>query len=105
MRLTVLTILALLLSAGYASAADTDSGTAGRPSAVLSNSECLAVWHATAGDELRSVPYRQARPLARKCERNRHKLPAIRHRQGWQRLSDRVCAGLQTRICECQCQW
>jgi hypothetical protein len=51
MRFTVLTSLAILLSAGYASAADTDSGTAGRPSAVLSNSECLAVWHASAGNE------------------------------------------------------
>jgi hypothetical protein len=52
MRFTVLTSLAILLGAGYASAADTDSGTAGRPGSVLSNSECLAVWHATAGDEI-----------------------------------------------------
>jgi hypothetical protein len=52
MRLTALTSLAILLGAGYAFAADTDAGTAGRPSAVLTGSECLAAWHAAAGDEL-----------------------------------------------------
>jgi pullulanase/glycogen debranching enzyme len=53
MRLITLTIAALLLSAGYALAYDTDSGTAGRPSAVLTEGACLAVWHNAAGDELR----------------------------------------------------
>jgi hypothetical protein len=51
MQLTALTIAALLLSAGYALAYDTDSGTAGRPSAVLTDSACLAVWHKSTGDE------------------------------------------------------
>jgi hypothetical protein len=53
MQLTTLTIAALLLSTGYALAYDTDSGTAGRPGAVLTDSTCLAIWHNSAGDELR----------------------------------------------------
>jgi pullulanase/glycogen debranching enzyme len=53
MKLTTLTIGALLVSAGYAFAYDTDSGTVGRPGGVLTDSQCLAVWHASAGDELR----------------------------------------------------
>ncbi len=51
MRLPVLTA-AVLLSAGYALAADTDSGTAGRPSAVLTGSECMTIWHSSAANEL-----------------------------------------------------
>ena len=40
-RLFVLTSLALVLAAGYASAA---TMTSGRPSAVLTKSQCKAVW-------------------------------------------------------------
>jgi hypothetical protein len=53
MKITTLTIAALLLSAGYALAYDTDSGTVGRPGGVLTDSTCLAVWHTSAGDEVR----------------------------------------------------
>jgi hypothetical protein len=52
MKFTVLTSLAILLSGGYAFAADTNAGTAGRPGAVLPADECVAVWHGSAGDEL-----------------------------------------------------
>ena len=52
MKFTVLTSLAILLGAGYAFAADTVAGTAGRPGAVLTANECVAVWHGSAGDEL-----------------------------------------------------
>jgi hypothetical protein len=52
MKFTVLTSLAILLGAGYAFAADTNAGTAGRPGAVLNGAACAAVWHGSAGDEL-----------------------------------------------------
>jgi hypothetical protein len=52
MKFTVLTSLAILLGAGYAFAADTNAGTAGRPGAVLNGPECVAVWHGSAGNEL-----------------------------------------------------
>ena len=52
MKFTVLTSLAILLGAGYAFAADTNAGTAGRPGAVLNSAECVAVWHGSAGNEL-----------------------------------------------------
>jgi hypothetical protein len=52
MKFTVLTSLAILLGAGYGFAADTNAGTAGRPGAVLTDTECVAVWHGSAGDEL-----------------------------------------------------
>jgi hypothetical protein len=52
MKFTVLTSLAILLSAGYAFAADTNAGTAGRPGAVLTADECVAAWHGSAGNEL-----------------------------------------------------
>jgi hypothetical protein len=41
-----------LLSAGYGFAADTEAGTAGRPTAVLTDGACLAIWHNSAADEL-----------------------------------------------------
>ncbi|MGB6438772.1 MAG: EF-hand domain-containing protein [Methyloceanibacter sp.] len=52
MRIAALTSLIILLGAGTAFAADTDAGTAGRPSAVLSETDCVAAWHGAAGDEL-----------------------------------------------------
>ena len=52
MRHTALASLAILLSAGYGFAADTEAGTAGRPTAVLTDGACLAIWHNSAGDEL-----------------------------------------------------
>jgi hypothetical protein len=50
--LVSLASLAILTGAGYAFAADTEAGTAGRPTAVLSEDACLAVWHSSPGDEL-----------------------------------------------------
>ena len=45
MRLATLTSVALLLSAGYALAqGTTNSMTSGRPSAVLNDTQCQAVW-------------------------------------------------------------
>ena len=52
MKFTVLTSLAILLGGGYAFAADTNAGTAGRPGAVLTADECVTAWHGSAGDEL-----------------------------------------------------
>ena len=43
MRLAILTSMALLLTAGYA-AAQQNTMTAGRPSAVLTPDQCNAVW-------------------------------------------------------------
>ena len=52
MKFTVLTSLAILLGGGYAFAADTNAGTAGRPGAVLTVDECVTAWHGSASDEL-----------------------------------------------------
>ena len=52
MKFAAFASLIILLGAGSAFAADTDSGTAGRPTAVLSEADCVTAWHATAGDEL-----------------------------------------------------
>jgi hypothetical protein len=52
MRHIALASLAILLSAGYGFAADTEAGTAGRPTAVLTDGACLAIWHNSAADEL-----------------------------------------------------
>jgi hypothetical protein len=41
----------LILFGGSAFAADTDASTAGRPSAVLSEADCVATWHTVAGAE------------------------------------------------------
>jgi EF hand len=43
MRLAILTSMALLLTAGYA-AAQQNTMTAGRPSAVLTPDQCNAIW-------------------------------------------------------------
>jgi hypothetical protein len=43
MRHIALASLAILLSAGYGFAADTEAGTAGRPTAVLTDGACLAI--------------------------------------------------------------
>ena len=43
--------LIILFGAGSAFAADTDAGTAGRPGAVLSETDCVAVWQTVAGPE------------------------------------------------------
>jgi hypothetical protein len=51
MKFAVFASLIILLGAGSAFAADTDAGTAGRPSAALSEADCLAAWHIAAGDE------------------------------------------------------
>src|ERR1700694_1724641 len=52
MRFAALTSVIILLGAGSAFAADTDAVTAGRPSAVLSEPDCVTAWHNAAGDEL-----------------------------------------------------
>jgi hypothetical protein len=51
MRITALATAIILLGAGSAFAADTDSGTAGRPTAVLSEVDCVAAWQTAAGAE------------------------------------------------------
>ena len=45
MKFAAFASLIILFGAGSAFAADTDAGTAGRPSAVLSEANCVAVWH------------------------------------------------------------
>jgi hypothetical protein len=52
MRFTALASVLILFSTGSAFAADTDASTAGRPSAVLSEADCVTAWHTAAGDEL-----------------------------------------------------
>ena len=44
MKFAALATLIILFGAGSAFAADTDAGTAGRPGAVLSEADCVAVW-------------------------------------------------------------
>jgi hypothetical protein len=44
MRLATLTFVALLVSAGCAFAQGTNTMTSGRPSAVLDDAKCQAVW-------------------------------------------------------------
>jgi hypothetical protein len=51
MRNILLATTIILLGAGSAFAADTDSGTAGRPTAVLSEVDCVAAWQTAAGAE------------------------------------------------------
>lgn len=51
MRITALASVLILFGAGSAFAADTDSGTAGRPTAVLSEVDCVAAWQIAAGAE------------------------------------------------------
>lgn len=52
MNVAALASVVILLGAGAAFAADTDAGTSGRPTAVLSEANCVTAWHNTAGDEL-----------------------------------------------------
>jgi hypothetical protein len=52
MKFTVFASLIILLGASSVFAADIDAGTAGRPGAVLSEANCVAVWQGVAGDEL-----------------------------------------------------
>jgi hypothetical protein len=52
MKFAAFASLIILLGAGSAFAADTDAGTAGRPTAVLSEADCVTAWQATAGDGL-----------------------------------------------------
>ena len=52
MKFAILASTAILLSTGFAFAADTDASTAGRPTGVLSQAECVATWHAAAGEPL-----------------------------------------------------
>lgn len=52
MKFAALASLIILFGSGSALAADTDAGTAGRPSAVLSEADCVAAWHSAAGEEL-----------------------------------------------------
>jgi hypothetical protein len=51
MKFAAFASLIILFGAGYAFAADTDASTAGRPSAVLSEADCVAVWQTVAGAE------------------------------------------------------
>jgi hypothetical protein len=62
MKMATYTAVALLLSAGYALAADTNSMTSGHPSAVMDDAKCQNVWkmaspngEALSGDK--AVPY------------------------------------------------
>ena len=52
MKFAAFASLIILLGAGSAFAADTDAGTAGRPTAVLSEANCVTAWHAGTGDAL-----------------------------------------------------
>jgi len=52
MKFVILASAAILLSAGSAFAADTDASTAGRPTAVLSEADCVTTWHTAAGEAL-----------------------------------------------------
>ena len=49
MKIATYAAVVLLVSVGYAFAADTDSGTAGRPSAVLSDKQCQDAWVSVKG--------------------------------------------------------
>jgi hypothetical protein len=51
MKSAVFASLIILLGAGPAFAADVDSGTAGRPTAVLSEVDCATAWQIAAGAE------------------------------------------------------
>ena len=51
MKIAAFASLIILLGAGSAFAADTDAATAGRPSAALSEADCVAAWLSVAGDE------------------------------------------------------
>jgi hypothetical protein len=51
MKFAAIASLIILFGAGSTFAADTDAGTAGRPGAVLSEADCVAVWHTVAGSE------------------------------------------------------
>ena len=51
MKFAAFASLIILFGAGSAFAADTDAGTAGRPSAALSETDCVAVWQTVAGAE------------------------------------------------------
>jgi hypothetical protein len=44
MKIATYAAVSLLVSVGYAFAADTNSGTAGRPNAVLSDKQCQDTW-------------------------------------------------------------
>ena len=52
MKFAALASVIVLFGAGFAFAADTNSGTAGRPTAVLSEADCVAAWQTSAGEEL-----------------------------------------------------
>ena len=52
MKFAAFASLVILLGAGSAFAADTDASTAGRPTGVLSQAECVATWHTAAGEAL-----------------------------------------------------
>ena len=51
MKFAAFASLMILFGVGSAFAADTDAGTAGRPSAALSEADCVAAWHNAAGAE------------------------------------------------------
>jgi hypothetical protein len=51
MKFAALASVIVLFGAGLAFAADIDSGTAGRPTAVLSEADCVAAWQTAAGAE------------------------------------------------------
>jgi hypothetical protein len=52
MKFAAFASVIILFGASAAFAADTDAGTAGRPTAVLSEADCVAAWQRSAGDEL-----------------------------------------------------
>lgn len=52
MKFAIYASAAFLLGTGLAFAADTDASTAGRPTAVLSETECVVTWHTAAGEAL-----------------------------------------------------
>ena len=49
MKIATYAAVVLLVSVGYAFAADTNSGTAGRPTAVLSDKQCQDAWVSVKG--------------------------------------------------------
>ena len=69
MKFAAFASLIILFGAGSAFAADTDAGTAGRPSAVLSEASCVAAWHRAAGEEQTRFHRGHDSLSASECER------------------------------------
>ena len=63
MKILIWTATALLLGSGAALAADTESGTAGRPSAVLTENQCQDAWTKVKGDRDALISPKEAKGI------------------------------------------